>query len=366
MITNPLLEIREVSQTYDRKRLTIKEISLVLHRGEIGCLLGPSGGGKTTLLRVIAGFEQVVSGTVAIEGRRVSSPGYTLAPENRLVGMVFQDYALFPHLTVFQNIAFGLRAIKATKRRALVQELLETTGLARAEAKYPHELSGGQQQRVALARALAPHPHLLLLDEPFSNLDVTMRERLSSEVREMLKQRETTTLMVTHNQSEAFALADTIGIVMDGKVQQWDTADTIYRRPANPVVAGFVGEGSFLPGTVLDDRRVRCPLGILGGDFISGYPSGCDVDVFIRPEDVVCNERNGVRARVTGKIFRGSHVLYTLRLDTGHGVCCLIPSRIQHEIGQYISIKAEVKDILLFERNERSSSYLSMRGEQIL
>ncbi len=359
---NPLLEIRAVSHTYTRERLTIEDISFMLHKGEIGCLLGPSGCGKTTLLRVIAGFEPVISGTVEIEGRQVSSPGSTVAPEDRSVGMVFQDYALFPHLTVFQNIAFGIHSMKASDKRAIVQELLETTGLRGIEAKYPHELSGGQQQRVALARALAPHPHLLLLDEPFSNLDVTMRERLSSEVRDILKHRETTTLMVTHNQSEAFALADTIGIMIDGKLQQWDMVDNIYHKPSNPAVAGFVGEGSLVPGTVLNDKRVTCPLGILEGDFLASYPPGCNVGVFIRPEDIVHDQRNGCRARVVGKIFRGSNVLYTLRLDeTGHNVLFLIPSRIQHEIGQYINIRAEVKNVLLFEGHEHSGS---MRDEK--
>ena len=208
----PLLELKNISHAYG-SHAVVSDLSCSLGQGTIGCLLGPSGCGKTTVLRAIAGFEQVSQGEIHLNGAVVSSPGRHVAPEQRRIGMVFQDYALFPHLSVADNIRFGLRQASDAERRARVEELLVTVGLAGAGGKYPHELSGGQQQRVALARALAPQPHLLLLDEPFSNLDVDLRERLSLEVRDILKQVGITAVLVTHDQHEAFAAADEIGIM---------------------------------------------------------------------------------------------------------------------------------------------------------
>ena len=218
-----LLELKSVTQSYASYEV-LRGISLTLSEGEIGCLLGPSGCGKTTVLRAIAGFEPITGGEIILNGQRVSAAGFVLPAEKRRIGMVFQDYALFPHLDVSANIGFGLRALSRAGRRQRVEELLQTVGLAGSGHAYPHELSGGQQQRVALARALAPRPKLLLLDEPFSSLDVALRERLSLEVREILKQQGTTAIIVTHDQLEAFAMADVIGVMDKGEIQQWDSA----------------------------------------------------------------------------------------------------------------------------------------------
>ncbi len=217
----PLLELRELRQAYDELEV-VRGLSLKLERGAIGCLLGPSGCGKTTVLRCIAGFEPVTGGEIRLNGRLVSGPGVMVPPESRRIGMVFQDYALFPHLPVAENIGFGLHGVARGERARRVAELVDGVGLSGHAHKHPHELSGGQQQRVALARALAPQPELLLLDEPFSNLDVELRERLGQEVREIIRRTGTTAVLVTHDQQEAFAIADEIGIMREGRIEQWD------------------------------------------------------------------------------------------------------------------------------------------------
>ena len=268
-----LLDIRNIRQAYGQQ-LVVNDLSLSLQKGEIGCLLGPSGCGKTTVLRCIAGFEPVTAGEIILKGVAVSRENLCLPPEQRHIGMVFQDYALFPHLTVAGNIGFGLQRSSKSERETRISEMLATVGLTEASRKYPHELSGGQQQRVALARALAPRPDLLLLDEPFSNLDVTLRERLSLEVRDILKSQNATAILVTHDQDEAFAMADEIGVMHQGEIQQWDTAFNLYHRPANHFVADFIGQGVFLPGKMLDAKNVEIELGVCREPWRTNAPRG--------------------------------------------------------------------------------------------
>ena len=253
------LELNGVVQRYGRHTV-VDGVGFRLASGRIACLLGPSGCGKTTLLRCIAGFEEIAAGEIRLHGEIVSQTAYRLPPEKRRIGMVFQDYALFPHLSVEENVAFGLGRQPQQDAHLRVRQLLATVGLAGQGDKFPHELSGGQQQRVALARALAPRPELILLDEPFSNLDVGLRERLSLEVREILKREGSTAILVTHDQNEAFAMADEIGVMHEGKIQQWDVPYNLYHRPANRFVADFIGQGAFLRGKVLDDHRVQIEL----------------------------------------------------------------------------------------------------------
>ena len=267
--------------------------------------------------------------------------------------MVFQDYALFPHLTVAQNIGFGLRGrADATQR---VQEMLETVGLAHAGGRYPHELSGGQQQRVALARALAPQPAVLLLDEPFSNLDVALRERLAGEVRDILKATQTTAVLVTHDQHEAFAMADVIGVLADGRLQQWDTAYALYHQPANRRVANFVGQGAFVPATVLDARRLQLRLGPVTGlaatfptDDALPFAAGARVDVLMRPDDVIHDDASPIQARVVHKAFKGAEFLYTLALADGTEVLSTVPSHHDHAIGESIGIRLDLSHVVAF------------------
>ena len=239
-----ILQLKEVSLAYNNQRV-VDDVSISLEEGEIACLLGPSGCGKTTLLRAIAGFKSLCGGTIDSAGETLSSLSVTVVPENRSIGMVFQDFALFPHLSVADNITFGVRHLSRKDKDQRLLELLKLIGLSGSEGKYPHELSGGQQQRVALARAIAPKPQLLLLDEPFSSMDVELRAALTKEVRSILKHEKVTALMVTHDQHEAFSMADRIGVMNEGRLLQWDTAENLYHSPADVFVARFVGRGSF-------------------------------------------------------------------------------------------------------------------------
>ncbi len=241
----------------------VSELSFALAPGEIGCLLGGSGCGKTTVLRAIAGFEPLQGGRIALNGHWVADANWQLAPERRQIGMVFQDYALFPHMTVANNVGFGLREWSSVDKGRRIDEMLELVGLSDAGKRYPHQLSGGQQQRVALARALAPGPTVLLMDEPFSNLDVELRERLSIDVHNILKETGTTGLLVTHNQQEAFAMADRVGVMVDGQLQQWASPYALYHEPATRHIATFVGDGVFLPARVSGQNCVSFELGEL-------------------------------------------------------------------------------------------------------
>ena len=321
-----------------------------LAAGEIACLLGHSGCGKTTALRAVAGFEQPERGRIALQGRTLSDGRLFVPPHLRRIGMVFQDYALFPHLNVADNIAFGLSGRSAEARKARVAELLALIGLPDYGGHYPHQLSGGQQQRVALARALAPKPELVLLDEPFSNLDADLRTRLSKEVRSLLKQENTSALLVTHDQQEAFAMADKIGIMADGRLQQWDTPYNLYHNPATPAIAGFIGQGVLLRGQMSGSHCVRLAL----GEFCGVVPHHCqscrEVDVLLRPDDVVHDDNSPVSAEVLDKDFKGSYFIYTLKLDSGETVLAHVPSHHNHPIGSRIGIRLELEHLIAFAR----------------
>jgi iron(III) transport system ATP-binding protein len=346
----PLLDLQQISYAFGPQAV-VERLSLQLETGDIGCLLGPSGCGKTTVLRCIAGFEQIKAGSIALHGACISSVDVHLPAEQRRIGMVFQDYALFPHLTVADNIGFGLQGVTRAARHGRVTELLATVGLAGQGSQFPHELSGGQQQRVALARALAPRPKLLLLDEPFSNLDVDLRERLAMEVRSILRAEGATAILVTHDQHEAFAIADKIGVMHEGKIQQWDTAYNLYHQPCNRFVADFIGQGVFLRGRVQDDRRIRIELGMLPECAFNGAAlhSGQEVDVLMRPDDVIHDDASALKAQVVAKAFRGAHFLYTLKLPSGALVLSMVPSHHNHALGEQIGIMLEVDHVVAFE-----------------
>jgi iron(III) transport system ATP-binding protein len=310
-------------------------------------------------LRLIAGFDSPRQGEIRLRGECVSAPGFALPPEARKIGMVFQDYALFPHLSIARNVAFGLGHLEKTARAARVTAMLETVGLAGRAHAYPHELSGGQQQRVALARALAPGPRMLLLDEPFSNLDVELREKLALEVRDILKQEGITALLVTHDQHEAFAMADVIGVMNQGLIQQWDTPYNLYHRPANRFVADFVGQGVLLPGEVLNSRQVAIELGVLDGCLPDGrdemdgcalYGEGSQVEVLIRPDDIIHDDASPLLAEVERKAFRGADFLYTLRLPGGNRVLAQVDSHHNHAIGEKIGIRLGIDHVVAFRK----------------
>lgn len=339
-----------------RSKPAVNDVSLGLRAGEIGVLIGPSGCGKTTLLRAVAGLEKAHAGSISLAREIVSSGTHHVPAEQRRIGMVFQDYALFPHLDVGHNVAFGLSHLKPDERRQRVSEVLDMVGLGTARKRYPHELSGGQQQRVALARALAPKPRLLLLDEPFSNLDVDLRERLAHEVRGILKVAGATALFVTHDQLEAFAIGDRIGVMHEGQLHQWDEAYELYHRPATRLVADFIGHGVFTRARITqrgNDVVVHTALGdlsdVLECPLPSAYPDGV-CDVLLRADDIVHDDAAPVKAQILRKAFRGSEFLYTLQLKSGETVMAHVPSHHDHALGEWIGIRAEVDHVVTFQR----------------
>ena len=346
---SPVLELRSVFCAYDPIRPAIRDISFAAREGEILCLLGPSGCGKTTILRAIAGFEPVQSGEIFLSGRRVSSPSDAIPTEERHVGMVFQEYALFPHLRVTDNIAFGLGNLPRTTRAERVQEMLQLTGLEGFERRYPHELSGGQQQRVALARALVRNPIVLLLDEPFSNLDPDMAGRMRHDLHALLRRMKTTTVLVTHDHDEAFAMADRIAVLNEGRLEQMDSPELIYHMPATPFVADFVGQADFIQGQV-QDGMVHTELG--------EFPNTLDADegtplvVMIRPDDIRLTPNKAAGPTIVGRQFRGSENLYTIQLGSGQIVHSSESSTTVYQEGTAVELRVAASHTVLFRTDQ--------------
>lgn len=311
--TGAALELRGLTKSFGSTR-AVTGVDLDVDAGTICCLLGPSGCGKTTTLRLIAGLERPEGGTVSVGGRDLSSASRFEPPERRRIGMVFQDYALFPHMDVQTNVAYGLGRKPDLSK---VERALALVGLTDASGRAVHELSGGQQQRVALARALAPTPDLILLDEPFSNLDAALRDRLRQEVRQILREAGVTVLFVTHDQEEALSLADTVAVMREGQVEQVGSPEEVYSRPATRWMAEFVGDIEILPGEALDGRA-ECELGSFSVDQASG-----PVDVLIRPESLAIGLQGPSRAapaEVVSRRFFGHDQLIELRLPSGQVV----------------------------------------------
>ena len=342
-----MLVLNNIRCSYD-DTVVVQDLSLHVNRGAIACLLGPSGCGKTTVLRAIAGFQPIEAGEILLHERVVSRPGFMLPPESRRLGMVFQDHALFPHLTVAQNVAFGVRGVDGAQRRDIVDAALQMVGLGALAKRYPHELSGGQQQRVALARALAPQPDVILLDEPFSGLDVDLRERLSSEVRDILKRHGTTAVLVTHDQHEAFALGDQVGVMHEGRILQWDTPYNLYHEPNCHFVADFIGQGVFLAGTLLTPDTIETEIGVYRGNRAYQWPKGTRVEVLLRPDDIVPDPASELRAETLQKAFKGAEILYTLRLPSGGQVLALFPSHADHPVGATVGIRVQADHLVAF------------------
>ncbi|RMF12951.1 MAG: ABC transporter ATP-binding protein [Gammaproteobacteria bacterium] len=346
-VERPELEVSQLACRYDQTPV-LSDVTFHLNRGGLASLLGPSGCGKTTLLRALAGFQDIEAGSIHLSGECLSRPGMTRPPEERRIGMVFQDYALFPHLTVADNIGFGLHRKSRTEARRIVSDMLDLVGLQREADQYPHELSGGQQQRVALARALAPEPELLLMDEPFSNLDAELRLRLSLDVRDILRQRQISAILVTHDQQEAFALADQVGVLHQGRLQQWDTPYNLYHNPVNRFVAGFVGRGSFVPGRLATPDSVSTELGVISGDRAYIWPENTPVDVLLRPDDILLDESAPIRAHIRDKIFSGSSTLYRLNLPSGLALDVLAPSHQDYPVNSEIGLRLEADHLIAF------------------
>ena len=341
-----LLALRDVSKRFaPGDPPAVDRLSLHLGRGEILALLGPSGCGKTTTLRIIAGLEAPDSGTVALRGEVVAGAGRMVPPEERGVGIVFQDYALFPHLAVADNVAFGLTRLARDARRSRVGEVLDLVGLDGLGQRYAHELSGGQQQRVALARALAPAPALMLLDEPFSNLDADLRAQMRDEVERILRATDTGAVFVTHDQEEAFTLADRVGVLHAGRMEQLATPQEIYHEPATRFVAAFVGAADFLPGAVTETGIVT-EVGTFAN--VSRRARGERVDVMIRPDDITFVPDIEGPGTITRRYFRGSETVYCIRLPSGHRVHSSQPSSSVVPTGTRVRAAAHVLHVVAF------------------
>lgn len=340
-----LLAVDRLAAAHEGRRV-FEDVSFTLARGEIAALLGPSGTGKTTLLRVIAGLHPAVAGRVLLRG--VDATG--LPPERRGLGFVFQDLALFPHRDVAGNLGFGLAHWSRAEREARVAELLARTGLEGLAGRMPHELSGGQQQRVALARSLAPRPDLLLLDEPLSSLDADLRPRLRDELRALLKVEGTAALLVTHDQDEAFGFADTVGVMLGGRLAQWDEGYALYHQPISAQVSRFVGDGRLLPVRGLGEGRIGTPFGPLeGSNGMGGLPEGGEGLLLVRPDDLVLGEGE-IEVTLTGVVFHGAESMHRLQLDDGTELAALAPSHRRFAIGQRVRLRPDFAHVVVFPR----------------
>lgn len=310
-----ILTVDSIDISYGNKQI-VHQVSFNLQENDIGCLLGPSGCGKTTILLAIAGFINPTSGEIAINGNAICNTQMVMPPEQRNIGMVFQDYALFPNLNVSDNICFGIKHWPSQQQSERLSQLLDLVSLTELANAYPHQLSGGQQQRVALARAMAPKPSLLLLDEPFSNLDIELREQLAREVRGILREEGISAILVTHDQQEAFAMADDICVMDSGTVQQQASAQVLYHQPGNEFVANFIGEGALLNAQMIDET-VSSPIGNLDIKHFNQSELGNDLRLLIRPEVVEIDPNGSLAGRIVDRVFRGSHTLYTIELSDG-------------------------------------------------
>ncbi|WP_448587307.1 ABC transporter ATP-binding protein [Thermocrinis sp.] len=325
----------------------VKNISLEVLKGEFFSLLGPSGSGKSTILRLIAGLEKPNRGRIWIDKEVVAGDGRWVPPEKRRVGLVFQDYALFPHMTVFENVAFGLRSYSTAEKRIKVSGVLELVGLAHAERKYPYQLSGGEQQRVALARALVVQPKIMLLDEPFSNLDADLRRELRRETKRILKEMGTTTILVTHDQEEALSLSDRVGVINKGVLEQVGTPYEIYHKPSTRFVADFVGMADFFRGRV-EGNLIRSDIGVFPLNGRKDFKTG-EVLIMIRPDDVDFEPDPEGKVSIVEAEFLGADIIYKLRLPSGEFIHSVKTSRELYPVGTKVRIKIEPSHVVVFE-----------------
>ncbi len=391
-----MLQIENLSVAYDEK-VILEGIDLDIKRGEIACILGPSGCGKTSLLRAVAGFLHTDIGSISINGDCVQNKHLNVAPNKRSVGLIFQDFALFPHMTVQENVAFGVHELTQQERMMRVEKYMKLTGILGLAKSYPSELSGGQQQRVAIARALAPEPELLLMDEAFSSLDPSLREQVAQDIRGIIKQQGLTALLVTHDQTEAFAFADRIAVLAEGKLQQYSSAYDLYHRPKSFFVAKFVGEGAFIAGKVeieqdlieqsdecedqskttsiknkhqsvqteqqssADNHLPRIYVNTVLGRFLlekehqleskhgTNLEQGSTVNILLRPDDIQHDDTSPFKAIIQTRHFRGAYIRYTLLLEqSGELVLCLAPSHHNHCEGEAFGIRVDVEHLIYF------------------
>ena len=343
-----MLQLDKVSIQYEGKTV-VNQVSWHLKAGEIGCLLGNSGSGKTTILKAIAGFKAIHEGNVVIRENTVSSPGVFLPPEQRKIGMMFQDLALFPHLTVGQNITFGLQKQEKAYQLQRMSDLLQLVGLYGRENDMIHQLSGGQQQRVALARALAPKPDLLLLDEPFSSLDKDLRETLGQQVRNILKQENTTALLVTHDHAEAFTMADQIAVLSHGQLKQTGSPYQVYHQPNSREIADFLGVADYLPVNFAQGRLTTPIAEFDQATVPCHWQEGNDCVLLVRPDDIVHDDKAQLKAKVIRRYFKGAQFLFELDCQ-GYRLHCYASAHHNHMPDDQIGIRFDMQHSIIFAR----------------
>lgn len=333
----PFVECIQLEKAYSAQ-IAVRGVNLTVHEGEILAVVGPSGCGKTTTLRLIAGFERPDRGEIFMQGKPLSRADTFIPPEKRGIGVVFQDYALFPHLTIFENVAFGLRKRPTSQIKHLVNEMLALVGLTHHSKRMPHELSGGERQRVALARALAPQPNLLLLDEPFSSLDMELRLKLREEVRSLLKQLRLTALFVTHDQEEALYMGDRLAVMNQGLIQQVDYPERVFSHPANRFVAEFMGNANLLPGKVVEGG-IETEIGLIQQPV--KLPPGSPVELAVRADDLAFDLSGKTNGVILSRTFKGVLNVYKIRLQSGLVVEAFQPHYRFFPEGQPVRIFAD-------------------------
>ncbi|GAM67228.1 ferric iron ABC transporter [Vibrio sp. JCM 19236] len=336
------LTVKDLTCKYENQ-VVLESLSLKVKKGEIVCLLGASGCGKTTLLKAISGLLPLSAGRIKLNGNVIDDGKHWTPPEQRNIGMIFQDYALFPHLTVAENICFGIRDLAKEVQKERVLQMLEMVHLQDLGDRYPHQLSGGQQQRVAIARSLAYKPDLLLLDEPFSNIDTQVRHKLISQIREIFKKAGVTAIFVTHSREEAFAFADKMAVMNKGVIEQFGSASELYHNPSSRFVADFLGGGSYLPALNLGEGKYQTALGVV--DATAKGAEAERANILLRPQNLLLSENEEGVTQVLEQQFMGDHFRYVIELE-GHR---LLSSSVEKlDIGSRVDVKLTPTQLLAF------------------
>ena len=342
---NNFLEIQNTTFVASKLNKVLDFNLSIKNEGDIICLLGPSGIGKTTILRSIAGLQKIPKGSISLKGKILSSEGVHVEPEKRNIALSFQDNSLFPHYTILDNINFGSKRNRNSRYNFVAEELIKILHLEGLEKKFPHQISAGEAQRVSLARSLMSKPDLLLLDEPFSNIDESLKVELQLNIKKILKKNKITTLMVTHDSYEAFYMADYCGIILSQTMKQYDTPYNVHHYPNSIEVVNFLNKGILVDAKVLDDRSVehKC-LGIIKGDFVKKYPKGTAVKLLVQPEDLEHDDKSELQLKIIDRKFRGTNFIYTLKTKNNDLIPVFVHSHHihQHEVEENFGIKTPI------------------------